>query len=168
MCSSCEPAAPISFFCIMQMSWNCWIHQEHSWILAGYSDERSSDLYEEMIIHCKMCHVATFKKMQCCDYESSLFTRGICGCKDTWLHNKGWNQLLDYWTLLQVNVKGIKKPMKGSEKGETLPLFWCPSSTAPPWSWIWKDKKVWTMMHLSPNNLLTLAHTGSALSALLL
>lgn len=51
-------------------------------------------------------------------------------------------------------LKASSSQWTGSEKGDTLPLFWCPSSTAPPWSWICKDKKVWTIMYLSPNNLI--------------
>lgn len=43
-------------------------------------------------------------------------------------------------------------------KGDTLPLFWCPSSTAPPWSWICKDKKAWTIVYMKPNNLITTAY----------
>lgn len=57
-----------------------------------------------------------------------------------------------------LKTKRIKYHSQGSEKGDTLPVFWCPSSTAPPSRRIWNDKRVRTMMHLNPNNLDTAAH----------
>lgn len=60
-----------------------------------------------------------------------------------------------YWGL---KVKRIKYHSQGSEKGDTLPVFWCPSSTAPPSRRICKDKRVMTIMHLDQQNLDTAAH----------
>lgn len=67
-----------------------------------------------------------------------------------------WKGIHLFWG--KFKVKRLKYQSEGSEKGDTLPVFWCPSSTAPPSSWICKDKRVWTIMHLNPQNLDTEAH----------
>lgn len=111
-----------------------------------------------------MCHLITLKKMQCCRDQAFLFKWGI-KVRQRCLATEGGE---GYWRFLDrycgLKATWLKYHSQGSQKSDTLPVFWCPSSNAPPSRWIWNNKRIMTTVHLNPHNLNCAAYSCTTIT----